>query len=449
MIELLKYKLYNILSSKACRTLFSLAMVFFLSGCESDDDTSLSEEGNYNEQSSCWQTQITDAVTMIVDQLYKNGCDEVIHGGANLILVAFAVWMAFKLLKVLSSFKEESLGEVWTEIFQKLFICAVCAYFVTESAHVDEALQLFVIPIYQTLIELGLRGISSDGGGEIVHVDLTNFHLGDYGELDFTHDVPVCPDALAVQISDGNLYSSIRPSTNCMVCTIGARLNSGVKIAISLVTSGNIGGILLGIFMICLFTVAKFGFVLFVIDSLFRINFAAFLIPVLILGVPFNFTRKWSKQGFLMFINSSGIMMFMGILINIAMLSLEQLLNQFQNSGDITSENIEGNGVVLLAMFLIALLFVNIPGLAVTLANQFIGGGQGKEFADKITKFAMRMMKKAAAAVINTLSDGATNAFTETMEKYEKTREIMDNAKQIKNAIGSKIDSLAGYNDDD
>lgn len=440
MIKALKYKLYSLLNSRTLRFWMLLAMPLFLSGCENDDDTSLGQEGNYEGQSSCWQTKITNAVIALVNQLYNDSAIEVERGGSNIILVAFAVWMAFRLLRVLGSFKEESLGEVWTEILQKLFLCSVCAYFASRVDLINEAIQLFVVPIYVTILELATSMLENRTAGSV--------SLGAFGQINFDFDVPACPTN-GVAIEAGR-FDGIFEISNCVVCLISSRLNSGIRIAVTLISSLKIGAILVGIIMAALFTAAKFFFVLYLVDSLFRLNFAAFLLPVLIIGVPFKYTRKWSKHGFLMFLNSSGIMLFMALLVSLIVKTLEYLVAQYQD--DFTPEGIEGFGTGLLAMILISFLLINIPGFAVALTDKFVGGGGGLEFQKKVSEFIVNSLKKLGASALSGITSGATNVITETMEKYEQTRKVLDNVKQVRNATNSmvnKMHSLAGHNDDD
>ncbi|MBO5039005.1 MAG: hypothetical protein J6C85_06100 [Alphaproteobacteria bacterium] len=440
MIQNLIYRFYNILSAKSFRILVSFALIFGLSGCEKDDDTSLGEDGNYAKQADCWQTVIIDKVLMIIDRLYQNASNEVTRGssGAAVICIAFSIWMAFKLLNVLASFKEENLGEVWTEIGQKLFLCAACAYLVSNTEHIAWVFNTLILPIYKTLAELGLTVL------EKTNVK-NSFSLGDYKVVTFTHDPATCkiPDELAMS----SLKGDIAATASCVACTINDRLNSGIRIGITLICSLRISAILVGLSMLLIFTAAKLFFILFLVDSLFRLNFAVFLIPFLIVGVPFNYTRPWSKYGLLMFLNSSGIMLFLALLISLAMAALEKLLASFQ--GSLVAENIEGLGPILLSIFLLSALFINIPGMGVALADKFIGGGQGMEFQKKISQFVMNAVKKAAASFVGGSTAGATNAITTVMEKYEATRAMQDNIKQMSSKASSKLDSLAGYNNDD
>jgi len=443
MIKMLKNILYSFYTSRTIRSLFAFAMVILLGGCEDDSEVNLAQD-----DPSCWQAEITRSVLQIVDDLYTRGGGLVVasKAGANLIFVAFAVWMGFKLLKVLSSFKEESLGEVWTEIFQKLFLCAICAYFVSQMSHLDEAINYFVLPIYQAFIELGLRALTKTE-------TIFSIALGDFGSIDFTISEQKCTDLFSYfggdsamgKVKSGDLYTPLEKATDCIVCEISDRLNSGYKIGIALVTSMSFGAMLVGFLVVFLFTAAKFGFVLYLVDSVFRLNFAVFLIPALIVGLPFSYTRKWSKHGFEMFINSSGIMFFMALLVNICTSSIEKIIATL----NITSMGIAAKDTTLFAIILVALLMVNIPGFAVLLANKFIGGGNGQEFNEKISKFLVNVLKKTAGAALNSVTSGAATIATTTMQKYDESRQALDHVKQAKHGAQSVINDLAGYLDDE
>ncbi len=449
MIKALENILYSFLSSKKCRSLFVLCLALFLGGCENDSDTSLGEEGNYKLQSSCWQTTITKAVTERINELFGSASSLISSSsgggssGAAFIFVAFAVWLAFKLLKVLGSFKEESIGEVWTEIGHKLFLCGACAFVVMNSDNINEAINTFIVPIYKTVLELGVKVLGGDHN--------VTFELGSFGTIYFSGDGDnICVDLDADTFGIDGFKERIDTLSNCLICRISNRLNAGIKIGISLIVSLRIGAIFVGLTMLLLFTAAKFVFVLFIVDSLFRLNFAVFLIPFLIVGIPFNWSRKWSKHGFLMFINSSGIMLFLGFLVALAAGGIENIMDSLTSDIESNSEAaFEGLGNALLCMFLMATLLVNIPSLAVALADKFIGGGNGLEFQKKVSKFVMNTVKKFAAAALASVSGGSTKTFTSVAEKYETTREISDNIRQKKNATNNILNSLAGTNDDD
>lgn len=441
---MLQTLLYKIITSRKLRYFLSLFMLVFLAGCSDDGDEAMGEDGNYSTQANCWQVKIMDATLGIINKLYKSSSEQVAAdsfatGGAGLICISFAIWLAFKILKILPSFKEENLGEIWTEIGQKLAICMFCAIIVSQTNNITWAITTFVIPIYTTLLELGLRILDASGTEGLAQSSA----LGEYGTVEYTHDYSTCAVS---NIEIDSLKEGISPMAGCLICAISDRLNTGIKIGVALICTLRISGILVGITMLLLFIAAKFSFVLFIIDSLFRLNFVAFLMPIMIIGVPFAYTRKWSKHCFLMFLNSAGILMFMALLITLAVGAMEYIVGQM--GGNFSQTSIEGMGPMLLALFMLALLLVNIPGMGVALADRFIGGGGGLEFQKKISKFVINLAKKTAAKILSSISSSATQSITDAMEKYEKVREVFDTMKQIKNKTSSQINSLAGYNDD-
>lgn len=438
--------LHKISSSRYLRCFFVVAFVLLLAGCnEKDGQGALGGDKNYEVQSSCWQTKIISAVLRIVNSLYEQSSEYVTQnamstGGAAVIAISFSIWLALKLLKTLPSFKEENLGEVWTEIGQKLFVCGFCMYIVYEPENISWAIKTFLLPVYNTILELGLRILKATS-------TTSQQNLGEYGTLSYMYNYSMCEVGDIANGTSLKIKEAITPMANCLVCTISDRLNTGIKLGVDLVCTLRLSGIIVGLIVMFLFTAAKYSFVLFIIDSLFRLNFAVFLLPIFIIGIPFNYTRKWSKHCFLMFLNSAGIMFFLGLLVVIAVGALEQIINAI--GGDFNEYNIEGFGPMMLSVLFISFLLVNIPGLGVVLADKLIGGGGGDEFQKKITKFVMNTAKKAGAAILGSVTSNTSKLFTDTLEKYETSREALDTARKIKNDMTSKLNQLAGYDDDD
>ncbi|MBP5694323.1 MAG: hypothetical protein J6X03_02565, partial [Bacilli bacterium] len=222
-------------------------------------------------------------------------------------------------------------------------------------------------------------------------------------------------------------------------------LNVGFKIGLELITTFRLSAILVGILILLLFVVLKFFFVLFVVDALFKLNFSIYLLPILIMGIPFNFTRKWSKYGLLMFVNSSGVMLFLGILVSVAIVALEMTVGSLTELG---YSSFEGFGISLLTIVLISFLFINIPGMGAALSDKFIGGGRDLEFQKKISKFIINSIKKGGAKILGSLTAGTSTTMTNAWEKHEKYREMITNLKVKQSNLSNAINSLEGYNED-
>lgn len=431
--------IYKCFASKTFRMMFSVMLTIFLCACDKDEDRASGVEGNYTGQAACWQTKIIDIVLKEINDLFKEVSNEIAIDGPNVVMLGYAIWLAFRLLKILPSFKEENLGEIWTEIIQKMFLCVFCAWAASSTELISWTLKTFVVPIYNTIIELGAEVLKNVKPLETISLS------EEMGAITFSGDYSNCSVS---KLNVDDISGSIKPMAYCMTCMISDRLNGGIRVGVVLLASLDLGAMFVGLSMIALYAFAKFAFIFFLVDSLFRLNFAVFLFPLLILGVPFNYTRKWSKYGFEMFLNSSGIMLFLGILISISVSSLEFILKTFADKEFFTETNLAGQGPILLSLWLIAVLIINIPGLACTLADKFIGGGRGLEFQKQVSQFAINTAKRAGAAILGSVTAGATKTITNTLEKYQGTREALDSVKTINSKVNSKIDSMAGYNDD-
>ena len=277
---MMKFDIKKYFTPKIIRSIFMLFLIIILSACDKPEDgMGKGSQENYNKQSDCWQTYIINAVTKIIDTLFGKGSD-IITGnqGSAVIMVGFAIWMGFKFLKILPSFKAQNLGEILTEIGQKLFLCAFCAWAASSKAEMIWLIDTFILPIYNTILSLASSVIDVNPS---IQLD-----LGDIGTETFTNNYTECQ---APEVSLGqSIKGAISPMMNCVVCSISSRLNAGVKIGIELICSLKFSAIILGILLIVFFTCAKFGFILFVVDSLFRLNFNIFLFTLSIIDLHAN-----------------------------------------------------------------------------------------------------------------------------------------------------------------
>lgn len=444
---ILGFNLKKLFSYKMLQRFIMLAIILVLCACKEEDGMSKGSEENFAKQADCWQVYIINAALYIIDSLFEMKTRGVInehngHTGALVIFMGFAVWAGFKFLKILPSFKAQNAGEFLTEIGHKLFLCAFCAWGISTVDDFTFVANTFLISIYDTIMELasGTVNISSSA----------NFNLGsEIGQVTFTNNYTECKGGIGSiggSFYGSNMKNGIGSMANCLVCSISTRLNAGIRIGVELICSLNIPAMLIGLFMIAFFTIGKFGFVLFVVDGLFRLNFAADILSLILICIPFAYTRKWAVHIFLMFINSAGIMLFIGVLVGLSVNALEIIMGSIGPT--IKPGIFESVSPGLMAMFMISLLLLNIPGLGVALADKFIGGGGGLEFQKKISRFVVDTSKKAGAAALAYITGGASSALTSTLEKYETTRSAADSVRQAATKLNDKLNSLAGYNDE-
>ncbi|MBR5154571.1 MAG: hypothetical protein IKW58_02485 [Alphaproteobacteria bacterium] len=435
---ILGFNIKKFFSYRMLHNILMFAIILLLCACKEEDGMSKGSEENLAKQADCWQTYIINAVLLIIDKLFNLRLSTIAQpqtGGA-VIMAGFAVWVGFKFLKILPSFKAQNTGEFLTEVGHKLFLCAFCAWAISSSSNFVYVANIFLVSIYDTIMELA--------SGTVNISQSANFNLGVIGDVTFSNNYTNCKAQLA-DISSG-LKSTVAPMANCLVCSISTRLNAGIKIGVELICSFDISAMIVGLGLIIFFTVAKFGFALFVIDSLFRLNFAADILTLILVCIPFAYTRKWAVHIFLMFLNSSGIMLFIGLLVGLAVNALEIIIGSIGPT--LEEGKLDSFAPELMAMLMISLLLFSIPGLGVKLADTFIGGGGGPDFHKKISRFIIDSSKKAGAAVLAYISGGATSTITSALDKYEKTRSAADSVRQTAHKLNEKLNSLAGYNDE-
>ena len=110
--------------------LLLVAVTFTLSGCSKDGTTpeGVNSEDVAKEHRNCWQKSMLTVLYDTMGSVSMGMYSKITKGALTLMLVAFAVWFSFRLLKFVSSIKDTG-GEnaqMWNETLKKLLICFVC-----------------------------------------------------------------------------------------------------------------------------------------------------------------------------------------------------------------------------------------------------------------------------------------------------------------------------------
>ena len=97
--------------------LLLVAVSFTLSGCSKEGTTpeGMDSEQISKEHRDCWQKSMLTVLYDTMGTVSMGMYSKITNGALTLMLVAFAVWFAFRMLKFVSSFKDatgESL-EMW------------------------------------------------------------------------------------------------------------------------------------------------------------------------------------------------------------------------------------------------------------------------------------------------------------------------------------------------
>jgi len=425
--------------------LMVLAMVFCLAACTSNkgdiSGAELSgEESELDEQQrACWQASLLKMFYNAMAESSMKAYPKVTKGALPFIMVAFAVWLSFRVLSHLSSLTEESPAEVWTEVSRMAVLCLFCGLLASSTSFLLFTLNKFIFPVYYAFLEFGSRILELAASGE--NADSKGQMFGDTCLIYTNSLVCAASDLDSVTFANGTGTFPSGPSDmmQCMACATSDRMQVGFVIAREMFAATSLSSWVSGTIIYVIFIFVKISFVFYLVDSIFRMNIIVIILPLLILAVPFKYTRKWAKNGLLTIFNSSGVMMCIAIIAAMAMLAMQQVINDnYEYLGD--KQAYQEFGIVMLSMIMIAFLVLKSLGLAVSLANSIVGGGGNTNFQKKIGKLAAWTGKKAFSLI--TLGAGAV--FTSVIDKVQALREAREKIKNTKRRASSALRRFAG-----
>lgn len=435
---------------KILRLLVLIPAIVLLFACGENDKTSTAIDPTADENviaekhRECWQASVLGAIYETAGRLAMGMYGEITQGALTLMMVAFALWLSFRLMLHVSSFTEESPAEVWTEIAKKFFVCFICGFLASSVSGSLFVLNSIIFPIYNAFLELG---------SEIMKV--TNSDSVTNGAWDATVSVPIL-GTMDVEMSPAE-YTAVCSATGnmdvatlegfpkapqqmmeCMVCAVNERLNFGYKMGWRIMLAPGFMAMFCGLIVMAVFTFVKLGFVFYLVDSVFRFAMMVLILPILIMSFAFKATKKWATTGFFTILNSGAFMMGIAIVMFITIATIQQILidNQAIFAGE--EKDFADFSVPFLMLLLLCFLVVASIGVAKTIIDSLVGGGGAANTQKRLAALAATI----ATAVFIWATGGLGKIATANSSKL---RALSSNMKKVK----SGISSLAKDDDDD
>lgn len=402
-----------------------LFAAFMLTACEQDDsiggrsraamaapvgEDPISEETMKNASNAhreCWQTGMIDLLYQNMGKIAMGMYAKITDGALPLMMIAFALWTIFRLLKFVGSFTEDSPAEIWNEIVRKLFVCLICGLIASSTTQILWLLNTVVFPIYYAFLELGAAILNSAGDG-------SNFKAGStvlsFFQEKLTLNEPVMCSAPAIgkaSIESLSFPDGPRTMMNCMICTVNERLTLGFFLSFKVMDAPGFMSLITGLFILICFTIVKLGFIFYLVDSIFRFTMMAIILPILIMSYAFKQTSSWAKNSFLTIINSAALMMFMGIMMSMALLAMEKIIT---DNSDIFNDNANEMSfsefsIPFMCIMLVGFLISSSVNLAQQVTDSLVGGNSDSLFQKRVGTFVMWTLNLitlgAAKRVIN------------------------------------------------
>ena len=442
--------------------LLLVAVTFTLSGCskEGTNPEGMNSEQLAKEHRDCWQKSMLTVLYDTMGSVSMGMYTKITNGALTLMLVAFAVWFAFRLLKFVSSFKDVSgeSAQMWNEVLQKLLICFICGWLASSVDGLLWVLNMIIFPIYNAFLEFGSKVLeatsSTDSAG--------NNSVTVFGETITAGYNVVCRANGTMQASLSGFPTAPREMMECMICSVNERLTLGNALAFEVMKMPGFMATVVGLLILVSFTVIKLGFVFYLVDTIFKFTLMVVMLPILIMSYAFKQTKDWAVKGFKSILNSAAFMMMIAILISMALLAVMQILQDhpetFNPQGN-QLETFKELNPAILSLLLIAFLIKNTLSVAQKMVSAIIGGEAVKaNFQRKLAA----LVKMVGKGILAWLTAGASKGL-EAVKQIEKVQKGIEKAKnshvgkaaiavhnKYKSAkekyteIQRKIDTLAG-----
>lgn len=354
---------------------------------------------------------------------------------AMVMLVGFALYIAFKVLMHVSSFTRQDAPSFINELLVESFKVLLAFLFLMNP---DQIFQHFVSPVLGAGLEFGSAMLfqASDMAQQCLNLSVEN-------------DTALLPVTLYAKL-------------DCFIRTVQTEIAVNQAIGSSLMcagrnaAAGKIAGfwdfnmVFQGLFIWGFALMLSLAFAFYLIDAVVTLGLVGALMPFLIACWPFKITNKYSKTGIEMLLNVFFTFVFVGIVISINIQLIGQAMNGSSLSADastagastasglsalaeaLSGDNIDelkeltdlGAGGFLILIFCCIFGF-KFSSQSSTLANK-MAGGAGISIAPGIGGMAVKGATNIAKGVTQPARAAGANKIAELTSKAG-------------NAVGSKL----------
>ena len=393
-------------------------------------DEPATEEEIEAQNRECWQASIigtiytkTSAVTM---EMYKN----LTMGALPLMMIAFAIWMSFQVMKHVSSFTEESPAELWTEVMKKFFVCLICGILATSTNGVLFVLNSIIFPIYHAFLELGSAMMSQNVGNAP-----NDWEVPIMGKITLTNSV--CKASQLTKATDSAGFpDGPREMMECLACAVNERLNYGIYLGWKIIKLPGVTPTLCGAFVVVMFFFVKMTFAFYLVDAIFRFAMMVMILPLLIMSFAFKTTSKCAKIGFYSILNSAAFLMMIATVMIMIFAAIQQILNE--NKAVFEDESSFGDiSVAMILLVLTGFVAVKSLNVAKDVCDKLVTADEGGD-----TNFQKRFVTFWANVGLAIISGGSSAAGKFALRNSKKLR----SAKAAIDSAKSRINDLAGRN---
>ena len=331
---------------------------------------------------NCWQGHVLDIIYKVIGETIMKQYQSLSEGSLSVMMLAFAIWVALRLLKFVSSVTESSPAEVWNEIVKKAFVCLFCAYLAYSSGTLLYVINYFLLPIYGAFLEFGSQILnvaqeevrSVKAFGDEITFEIQNISCSVKGDTNASLESGFPP--------------AFQSTMSCMICTLVDRLRLGRQMAMVAMSMDGVLPWITGLLVWAIFYVVGFGFVFYLVDSVFRFGMMILMLPIFIMAYAFGPTKKWTSIGFSNIMHSAAFMMAFSIIVATVLLAMISLITDPDTGGIFNPEDPETHfeqiSVATLCLLMLGFLVFGSMAVSQQLTSSIIGAHVDAKFQQNL-----------------------------------------------------------------
>lgn len=329
------------------------------------------------ESRSCIYCPLFKTIFNAAQSMSTKAYDKLAGPLADVMLIGFAIVIAFMVLKNVSSFTKQDAPKFVTELLVNMFKVLV-AYYMLKNA--DIVYSYIVGPVLKAGFEFGsgLLFASDKSYLSSCKVTPTGVQMGVMPSYLYTN-LDCFIKAVQAEVA---VPQSIGSSLMCVARNAGKQAVGPVRNVL-----WDFGMMFQGLAIWIMGWIISLAFAFYLIDATIQLGIIGALMPFLIACWPFKATRNYTSKGWGIFMNTFFVYVFMGLVVSINVELLGKGLTASQGGFDAVMKALNGDDVKRLkdlldigfAGFLVlvacCLFAFKLTGQASSLAGTMAGGG--------------------------------------------------------------------------
>lgn len=334
------------------------------------------------ESRSCIYCPLFKTIFNAAQSMSTKAYDKLAGPLANVMLIGFAIVIAFMVLKNVSSFTKQDAPKFVTELLVNMFKVLV-AYYMLKNANIVYG--YIVGPVLKAGFEFGSSLLFAKNDSYLAACDVSKTLQG---------------------VSNGVMPAYLYTNLDCFIKAVQAEVVVPQSVGSSLMCVArnagkesigpvrnvlwDFGMMFQGFAIWVMGWIISLAFAFYLIDATIQLGIIGALMPFLIACWPFKATRNYTSKGWGIFMNTFFVYVFMGLVVSINVELLGQGLTGSKGGFDAIMKALNGNNVQELkelldigfAGFLVlvacCLFAFKLTGQASDLAGTMAGGGGPK-----------------------------------------------------------------------